>query len=78
MHVARMKYRKDRYGHRWVTVGRLSVAFGQRAFIERVWWRGKMVYADKKAYYKGVLDMLQIQTNTKRWIDSLFAAHEQR
>lgn len=46
--------KRDWTGRRWLQLGPLAIGFGPVAFIERIWWRGKVIYADYAAYLEGV------------------------
>lgn len=41
-----IRFRKCWTGRRWVNIGPglLAIGFGPDRFIERVWWRRRMVY----------------------------------
>lgn len=41
-------------GRYYVHLGPLCVGFGPVAFVERVWWRSRMLYYDYPAYLEGV------------------------
>ena len=50
-----IRWEKDHFGRHYLNIGRgfFCVGFGPVAFIERVWWRGELVYYDHEAMREG-------------------------
>lgn len=51
----KIRWHRDRItGRRWLSLGKLHLGFGPVAFLERIHWGERRVYADYTAYLEGV------------------------